>query len=406
VAIAGRTDRSTSDKIQRMNSRLLKLSAVIFLAVGAIVLLSPANEQWLNWYLAFNSKLLKLIVDLARVGLIALLLSGLLSPFEALGWWAGWYGDGIETHIPCKIPAQLSAYSSETTGEAVDTPRRYVVYLDGISQSCADYPARVQNFLDTLEASLPPDMVFVQDIMAYSALNRPLTMQRPFARFWRWVNHIEEGYPQSPLDIFVNLRNTFQVAVSTDNRYGPVFNRGTAQVILNSLRQRGYQPGTPITLVGYSGGAQVALGAVTYLKYALDVPIEVISLSGVVSGNNGVGLIDKMYHLTGDRDVLAQIGAMMFPKRWPMMAWSSWNLAKSEGRVTFISLGPVSHNGPTGPIDPVSQLPNGRSHLDQTMNILMNILLGAPPHSHKTYPGKTYPGRTYPDKTYPGEAYI
>ena len=360
-----------------MNSRLLKLSAVVFLAVGAIVLLSPANEQWLNWYLAFNSKLLKLVIDLLRVGLIALLLAGLLSPFEALGWWAGWYGDGIETHTAYDIPAQLSAYASESARPSVDAPSRYVVYLDGISQSCADYPKRVQNFLDTLEASLPPDMVFIQDIMAYSALNRPLTTQRPFARFWRWINHIEAGYPQSPLDIFVNLRNTFQVAVSTDNRYGPVFNRGTAQVILNSLRQRGYRAGTPITLLGYSGGAQVALGAVTYLKYALDVPIEVISLSGVVSGNNGVGLIDKMYHLTGDRDPLAQMGAVMFPKRWPMAAWSSWNLAKAEGRLRFISLGPVSHNGPTGPIDPVSQLPNGHSHLDQTMDIVMGILLGS-----------------------------
>ncbi len=365
-----------------MNSRLLKLSAAVLLAVGAIVLLSPANEQWLNWYLAFNSKLLKLVVDLLRVGSIALLLSGLLSPFEALGWWAGWYGDGIETHITCKIPAQLSAEANESAPKAA-APRRYVVYLDGISQSCADYPRRVQNFLDTLDVSLPPDMVFIQDIMAYSALNRPLTTQRPFSTFWRWVNRMEAGYPQSPLDIFVNLRNTFQVAVSTDNRYGPVFNRGTAQVILNSLRQRGYRAGTPITLLGYSGGAQVALGAVTYLKYALDVPIEVISLSGVVSGNNGVGLIDKMYHLTGDRDPLAQIGAMMFPKRWPMIAWSSWNLAKAEGRVCFISLGPVSHNGPTGPIDPVSQLPNGHTHLDQTMDIVMNILLGTLAPSNK-----------------------
>ncbi|MGC1310230.1 MAG: hypothetical protein WA885_23620 [Phormidesmis sp.] len=364
-----------------MNSRLLKLSAVILLTVGAIVLLSPINDRWLQWYLVFNSKLLKLVVDLARVGLIALLLAGLLSPFEALGWWAGWYGDGIETHIACKVPAQLSA-SAAKSSEAVKAetvlPSRYVIYLDGISQSCVDYPVRVQNFLDTLAASLPPDMVFIQDIMAYSALNRPLTMQRPFATFWRWVNRVETWNPRSPLDIFINLRNTFQVAVSTDNRYGPVFNRGTAQVILNSLRQRGYRPGTPITLLGYSGGAQVALGAVTYLKYALDnVPIEVISLSGVISGNNGIAFIDRLYHLKGDRDLLAQIGAMMFPKRWPLMAWSSWNLAKLEGRIQLISLGPVSHNGPTGPIDPLAQLPNGNSHLAQTLRIVTDILAGS-----------------------------
>jgi len=311
-----------------MRNRVVKLSAIIFLAVGAIVLLSPINEQWLQWYLAFNSKLLRVVVDLARVSLIALLIAGLLSPFEALGWWAGWYGDGIEIKSPYKLPEQLSA---PTASSPAETPSRYVIYLDGISQSSADYPERVRNFLDTLAAALPTDMVFIQDIMAYSALNRPLTVQRPFASFWRWVDRIETWHPQSPLDIFVNLRNTFQVAVSTDNRYGPVFNRGTAQVILNSLRQQGYQPGLPITLLGYSGGAQVALGAVTYLKYALDVPIEVISLAGVVSGNNGVLESDRLYHLRGDRDILAKIGAIMFPTRWPLAIWSNWNFARAEG---------------------------------------------------------------------------
>ncbi len=368
---------------RQMHSRILKLIFVVLLTLGIIVLLSPVNDRWIDWYLVFNSKLLSAVLDLARVSLIALLIAGLLSPFEALGWWAGWYGDGIETHITCKFPEQLSAPHLAATlktaqGEKASIqPSRYIVYLDGISQSCADYPQRVQNFLDTLASALPPEMVFIQDIMAYSALNRPLTIERPFATFWRWVNRIEASNPNSPLDIFINLRNTFQVAVSTDNRYGPVFNRGTAQVILNSLRQYGYQPGVPITLLGYSGGAQVALGAVTYLKYALDVPIEVISLSGVVSGNNGITGIDRLYHLRGDRDLLTKIGAIMFPKRWPLLTWSEWNVALTEGRIRLIPLGPVSHSGPTGPIDPVAQLPSGRSHLSQTLEIIMSILTGS-----------------------------
>ncbi len=365
-----------------MNRRLLSLSGIVLLAVGSIVLLSPINSRWLQWYLAFNNQLLGLVVDLARVSLIALLVAGLLSPFEALGWWAGWYGDGIETHIPCKVSDQLLS-DPQGSGEggsnrANTAPSRYLIYLDGISQSCADYPIRVQNFLDELAAALPPDIVLVQDILAYSALNRPLTAQRPFSTVWRLINRLEAWNEQSPLDMLVNLRNTFQVAVSTDNRYGPVFNRGTAQVILNSLRQQNYRPGTPITLLGYSGGAQVALGAVTYLKYALDVPIEVISLSGVLSGNNGVTDIDRLYHLTGSRDMLAQIGAMMFPKRWPILSFSSWNQAKKEGRVQLVPLGSVSHNGGNGPLDPVSQLPNGKSHLSQTLEIVMAILTASP----------------------------
>ena len=368
-----------------MRRHLIKLCAAIFLAIGAIILLSPVNEQWLEWYLIFNSKLLGFVFDLTRVGLIALVIAGLLSPFESLGWWAGWYGDGIETHIFPAPQARSSSQISDSFAPSAyhysyaiasshPAPQRYVIYLDGISQSSADYPKRVQNFLDTLEAALPEEMVFIQDIMAYSALNRPLTSQRPFASFWRWINRIEASNPNSPLDIFINLRNTFQVAVSTDNRYGPVFNRGTAQVILNSLRQRGYQPGIPITLLGYSGGAQVALGAVAYLKYALDVPIDVISIAGVVSGDNGVAEIERLYHARGDRDMLAKLGAIMFPKRWPVIAWSSWNKARTEGRIQFISLGPISHNGATGPIDPVSKLPNGQSHLASTMEIILDIL--------------------------------
>ncbi len=364
-----------------MRRHFIKLCAAILLAVGTIVLLSPVNDQWPQWYLAFNSKLLRFIFDLVRVGLIALVIAGLLSPFESLGWWAGWYGDGIETHIlpvPPTLSASSAPFSTAFTArqDQAPSPQRYIIYLDGISQSCADYPKRVQNFLDTLEAALPSTMVFVQDIMAYSALNRPLTIQRPFALFWRWINRVEARNPSSPLDIFINLRNTFQVAVSTDNRYGPVFNRGTAQVILNSLRQRGYQTGIPITLLGYSGGAQVALGAVTYLKYALDVPIDVISIAGVVSGDNGVAEIERLYHVRGEKDMLARLGSIMFPKRWPIVAWSSWNLARAEGKVQFISLGPVGHNGVRGPIDPISKLPSGRSHLSQTMEIIMSILMG------------------------------
>ncbi|MEL6764699.1 MAG: hypothetical protein AAFO87_13805, partial [Cyanobacteria bacterium J06607_6] len=105
-----------------MRLRFLQLSAVVFLTVGAIVLLSPINAQWLQWYLAFNSKLLSFVVDMARVSLIALLLAGLLAPFEALGWWAGWYGDGIETHISCKLPESLSSPTAQTAIASTSNP--------------------------------------------------------------------------------------------------------------------------------------------------------------------------------------------------------------------------------------------------------------------------------------------
>ena len=79
----------------------------------------------------------------------------------------------------------------------------------------------------------------------------------------------------------INIRNILIVSVAADQRYGPIYNQGTAQIIHNSLLCYGYQPGMPVTLIGYSGGGQMAVGAAPYLRRSLKAPIELISLSGV-----------------------------------------------------------------------------------------------------------------------------
>lgn len=206
----------------------------------------------------------------------------------------------------------------------------------------------------------------------YSVLNLPLTLGRPLANFWRWVN--QSKIPG--LGVLILLRNMFQVAVSVDSRYGPIFNRGAAQVIFDSLIERGYRPGsgTPVTLIGYSGGGQVALGTVPYLKKVLAAPLEVISLAGVLSGNTEAVQLEHLYHLVGDRDLVARFVPLLFPQRWSIISWSNWNLAKSRGEISFISLGAVRHDAIGGPLDDTTYLPDGRSCLTQTVEIITKIL--------------------------------
>jgi len=343
--------------------RLRKL-ALIILGIGVIVLLSPLNPGWIQLYQTAESEVFYGGVNLLRLGLIAFVVAGLLAPYESLGWWVGLYREaGSESAMLLPAPA-------------LKTIRKFVVYLDGIAISSNDYSPKVTRFLAQLESQLPDDILLIKGIMPYSMTNRPLTSRRPFAKFWRWVVSVKDPKAKGGLGILINLRNMYQVAVSVDSRYGPIYNRGTAQVILNTLLQQGYPlgSGTPVTLIGYSGGGQVALGAVTYLRPALSAPIEVISLAGVISGNTGAIQLEHLYHLVGKLDRVANICPWLFPERWPLLSGSYWNLANSRGKITQISLGPVGHDSENGPLSESMILPDGRCHLQQTLDIMTCIL--------------------------------
>ncbi|MGK7948684.1 MAG: hypothetical protein AB4368_07725 [Xenococcaceae cyanobacterium] len=180
-----------------------------------------------------------------------------------------------------------------------------------------------------------------------------------------------------------------QVAVSVDNRYGPIYNRGTAQIIIDRLLANGYQPGSGalITLIGYSGGGQISLGAVPYLKKVLAAPIEVISLAGVISGNTELSQIEHMYHLVGEKDRVARLTPYLFPQRWSIISWSNWNLAKTRGNISFVSLGKVKHDSFNGPLDETAINADGVNHLAKTLGIVLRILTRS--DGEEPYPAAT-----------------
>jgi predicted Abi (CAAX) family protease len=340
---------------------MFKRIIFVLLALSIVGLLSPANAWWIKWYALIENQLFNLLIDSGRIIGISLVLAGLLAPFEALGWWAGWYGGKRETLSFKHTPATLGK---------VTTSPHYIVYLDGIGKSSFKYSLRSGRFLQRLQESLPSDRILIDNIIPYSVINLPLTLDRPLASLWRWIERTTN------LEVLVLLRNMFQVAVSVDSRYGPIYNRGTAEIIIERLLTRGYQPGSGalITLIGYSGGGQISLGAVPYIKRVLAAPIEVISLAGVISGNNEVVQVEHLYHLVGDKDRVARFTPCLFPRRWSIITWSNWNLAKSRGEISFISLGKVGHDSKNGPLDENALFSDGSNHLAKTIEIILRIL--------------------------------
>lgn len=309
-----------------------------------------------------------MILLLIGVALAALTVSLLLSPFEVLGWWAGWYGEGLEH------PHEESQAAYAEFGEH-EAPDQFVIFLDGIANVGAGNYHDVEALLAGLAAACPR-AVILGDVMPYSVLDVDLLSPvRPLAPFWRRMFNRKVEGRGGPMDFTINLRNLFQVMVAADQRYGSVFGRGEAQLMLNSLLARGYSAGsgTPITIIGYSGGAQIGLAAVPFLNRSLGAPLSMVSLGGVMASEAGLDYLDVMYHLEGSSDWVPKWGRALVPGLWRISRGSHWNRLRRSGRIKWIEMGPMHHNGPGSYIDVDSYL-DGESHLTITTRTIGDLL--------------------------------
>ena len=311
-----------------------------------------------------------MITLLIGVALGGLVVAMLLAPVEALGWWAGWYGEGLAQPEQGDASAYVEAGSSHKA-------THYVVFLDGIAKIGPQNYDDVQALLDRLSERLP-DAVVLGDVMPYSVTNTGLLEGRPLSHFWRYAFQLKREGKRPLIAFTINLRNVFQVLVAADARYGPIYSQGEAQSIATSLLHHGYQPGsgTPVTLIGYSGGGQIALGVTRFLKRALNAPVTVISLGGVMSSDAGLGDAEHLYHLVGSRDPVPTLGRL-FPGRWALLVNSHWNRLVRQGKFTLIKMGPMRHNGAGSYLDDKPKLESGESFLEHTTTTLAHLLNGA-----------------------------
>ncbi len=305
------------------------------------------------------SDLLSLIVIL----ILGFLIAGALSPFEALGWWAGWFGRDREDMQDLPKVA--------TTGS---TAKHFIIFLSGIhSVSEESFAGREINLLNALKERLSDTRIL--ELFPYSVSNRALTGQRFFAWFWRIALKLKFSR-LAFAGFIINFRNVWQVMVSADKRYGPIYNQGSAESIARALLQNGYQVGskTPVTLIGYSGGGQIAVGAASYLKEIIDAPIRVISLGGIVCSDPSLAALERLYQLNGEKDRVQRLAAWFFPGRWRILPYSDWNKARDNGLIQFVNMGPVDHTGKQGYLDSKQTLSDGRSYLEQTVDTIVAII--------------------------------
>jgi hypothetical protein len=299
--------------------------------------------------------------------IIMFLLASIVVAIAVLFWWAGWTGRRV---------AQ-SATTAPATQPAAGQHCVYMVYLSGIGHISSTYSTRYEDAFLAAIAAQVPDLAIVDDVFPFSVQNESMTSERMLGWFWSWINaqRLRKGRLRFAGDLIL-IRNILYTAVSADPRYGPIYNYSVATLIFQSLLRHGYQlgSGAPVTILGYSGGGQIALATAGYLKTTLKAPVQVLSLGGVVDAHPAIDRIDAMYHLYGTKDAWQRFGQGIFPARWAVALWSRWNRAVASGKITVICIGPMVHEGRHSYMDDSVVLDSGQSYMAHTTVMIARLV--------------------------------
>ncbi|MGW5641100.1 hypothetical protein, partial [Streptomyces sp. NPDC003832] len=209
-----------------------------------------------------------------------------------------------------------------------------------------------------------PELRVLGQVQPYSPLAAPLA-DRPV---WKWLRR--------RIQLLLFLHNVMQIFVAADQRYRPLYNRAVGSQISTQLKLAGYRPGSgiPVVLLSYSGGAQVASGAVEELHTLLRCPLLLITLGGFHNGANDLTHAESLHRLTSAGDRIERVGTWMFPQRWRLFRGSAWNRANRAGKITAHRLDPATHVGPRSYVSPTARLPDGRTHLERTADTVIGII--------------------------------
>jgi hypothetical protein len=289
---------------------------------------------------------------------VLLLIWGTLSPVGTLVWWLSQSAEslGLNKNQNRKLPSGVDTkdYSvGHGSTRAVKSTKIdcYVIYLPGVGDFSANELTPGEEFFLKHLVELRPNCVVVSDVFPYSVANESLGGKRLLAPLWSAAKNADGWL--SNADILIKIRNLWRFAISADERYGSIYNRGIANAIVDRMNaahpipQSHNQP-LKLILIGTSGGAQVALGAVSYLEQWLNVELLVVSIGGSFDGNTGFEAVDHMYHLQGRRDWVEDISRFLFASRWHLKVGSPFNQARSQGRYTVQFSGSHTHDGAEG----------------------------------------------------------
>jgi hypothetical protein len=320
-------------------------------------------------------ELLWLILGLLGV----LVVAAIAVPVTVLVWWAGW---SRRAHLSVR-PPNLSPSHQATSVALTPSPSHtsagpFLVYFSGVGDISDVYQSRYEDELLDAVAARVAGLVVITDVFGFSVYNLSMTSQRRLGWFWSWVHavRLRKGSPFQRAGLLINLRNILHISVSADRRYGPVYNYSVAEMVLQSLVRHGYGlgSGAPVALLGFSGGAQIALATAGTIQATLGAPVQVITMGGIMNAGPSLRAVTRLTLLYGSGDSVQRIPDWIFPSRWPLFRNSDWNRALKAGRIRRICLGPMGHTKRNSYLDGTVHVADGRSYRDVTADAIAELL--------------------------------
>lgn len=326
--------------------------AVALLVVLALVLLIWQPYRAVVLRVLSPADLRLLLLWLLAALLLLIPIAGIISLVSQFAFWEGWL-EGLPA--PAELfAAPLAAPQAPAAASVAPPPSRWLLYLDGIHQQARDHPPRVAAFLDALEQSLDPGTRLLRGLQTYTVMPVALVDDSGGSWFWRRLFALAEQHPnrwvQLLAAVLVQANNVIKVGISSDRRYGPIRHYELALKLGLQLAAAGFQPGCgELVLLAYSGGAEMAFGVADDLSRLCRLPVRIISICGVFSGNHPLDRLAGIATVVGSRDPVAAFGNIAYPGRSRLSPWSRWRSALRRGAVQRLSVPGMSHNGSTGP---------------------------------------------------------
>ena len=287
---------------------------------------------------------------------IILLLWGIVSPVGTLVWWLNEGADnlGLLKKTPNAFVATFPPNNIQNDKLSNNSNINcYIIFLPGVGDFSGDQLTDGERLFLTSLVESHSTCDAVADVFPYSVSNKSLGGQRLLAPIWRFADQAQGVLGSA--GVLIKIRNLWRFAISADSRYGTIYNQGIASAIIERMNAvhpipRDSNQPIKIILIGTSGGVEVALNAVHYLKQGLDTQtkIIVVSIGGVFNGRNGFQETDHIYHLRGERDLVENLGGILFPSRWLWNVTSPFVQARLQGRYTSSISGNHAHDGAQG----------------------------------------------------------
>ena len=243
------------------------------------------------------------------LALLAILAAAAIAvPISVLVWWAGWTRRADPTPPASETRADGAGVAGASPSDAVFAAAGaapapapagpILVYFSGVGDISDAYQSRYEDELLEAVAERVRGLVAITDIFGFSVDNLSMTSQRRLGWFWRWVHDVRtrKDRPFKRAGLLINLRNILHISVSADSRYGPVYNYGVAEMVLQSLVRHGYRlgSGAPVALLGFSGGGQIALATAGIVQRTLHAPVQVITMGGIMNASRSLHSISAL----------------------------------------------------------------------------------------------------------------